>query len=289
MLEGKNMNDKSGLIKIGPEVWAVITSIIPPKDGGPNAGFLVSGDDVLIVDSLMSPECGRQLMGYLRQVTDKPPKYLINTHHHGDHAFGNQIFSPPATVIAHDYVRTSLSTRGPEILSMFTRKWEPLIPDIGQTRLVAPHISYKDNLTLYVGDHTVELIHFGATHSKGDTVVYLPDDKVLFSGDIFLNGIMPPIFGSTLGLIEALEQLERMDVTTIVPGHGYVATKDDLIQFKHMIIDLRNQVKDCFLRNVELEKVIDCLDLPDLGWSSTERLSFNAYIIYRELQEEQIG
>ena len=284
-----SMNGKSGLIKIGPEVWAVITSIIPPKDGGPNAGFLVSGDDVLIVDSLMSPECGRQLMGYLHQVTDRPPKYLINTHHHGDHTFGNQIFSPPATVIAHDYVRTSLSTRGPEVLSMFTRKWEPMIPDIGQTQLVAPHISYKDNLTLYVGDHTVELIHFGATHSKGDTVVYLPDDKILFSGDIFLNGIMPPIFGSSLGLIEALEQLERMDVTTIVPGHGYVATKDDLTQFKHMIINLRNHVKDCFLRNVELEQVVDALDMPDIRWASAERLSFNAYIIYRELQEEQIG
>jgi cyclase len=289
MLGNGDMNDKNGLVELSSDVWAVVTSIIPPGDGGPNAGFVVSGDEVLVIDSLMSPECGRQLMAYLRQVTDKPPKYLINTHHHGDHSFGNQVFSPPAIIIAHEYVRTSLTTRGPEIVQIFTRKWGSLIPDIGQTQVVAPHISYKDRLTLYVGEQTVELIHFGTAHSKGDSVVYLPNDKILFSGDIFLNGIMPPIFGSSLGLIEALEQLERMDITTIIPGHGYVATKDDLIQFKHMIINLRSQIKDCFLRNMDMEQAVGALDLPDIGWASSERLSFNAYIIYRELQEEQIG
>ena len=283
------MKGKSGLIKLNSDVYAVVTSIIPPGDGGPNAGFVISGDDVLIVDSLMSPECGRQLLAYLRQVTDKQPKFLINTHHHGDHCFGNEVFSPPATVIAHEYARTQLATRGQEIVQIFTRKWEPLIPDIGRTRAVAPHIGYKDRLNLYVGDHRVELIHFGVAHSKGDTVIYLPQDRILFSGDIFLNGILSPIFGSSSGLIEALDEMEKLDFDTIVPGHGYMATKDDLVYFKQTIINLRNQVKDCFLRNMTLEQAVKEVDVPDLGWASEERVSFNVYFMYRELQEEQMG
>ncbi len=283
------MKGKNGLIELKPGVYAVVTSIIPPDDGGPNAGFIVSGDDVLIVDSLMSPECGRQLMAYLCQVTDKAPKYLVNTHHHGDHSFGNEVFSPPATVIAHEYARNQLATRGDEIIHIFTRKWESLIPDISKTKAVVPHISYKDRLNLYVGDHKVELIHFGAAHSKGDTVVYLPQDKILFTGDIFLNGIFPPIFGSSTGLIEALEEMENIDADIIVPGHGYVASKDDLIHFKQGIVNLRNQVKDCFLRSMALEQAIKTVDTQDLGWASEERVSFNVYFMYRELQEEQMG
>lgn len=281
--------DKSGLIELTAGAYAVITSIIPPVDGGPNAGLVISGDDVLIIDSLMSPECGRQLQSYLRQVTDNPVKYLINTHHHGDHSFGNEVFSPPAIVIAHDYARKQLAERGGEVVDIFTRKWEPLIPDIGRTRVVAPHISYRDRLDLYAGEHHVELMHFGAAHSKGDTVVYLPQDKILFAGDIFLNGILPPIFGSSSGLIEALDEIEKIDFDIIVPGHGYVAGREQLVHFKHAIIKLRDQVKDCFLRNMTLEQAINAVDVPDLQWAAEERVSYNVFFMYRELQEEQLG
>jgi hypothetical protein len=80
-----------------------------------------------------------------------------------------------------------------------------------------------------------------------------------------------------------------MDVDTIVPGHGYVATKDDLVVFKNMIINMREQVKDCFLRNMTLEQAVKAVDIPELGWASEERISFNVYFMYRELQEEQMG
>lgn len=101
-------HSKTGLIQVAPDAWAVITSIIQPEGGGPNAGFLLAGDQVLIIDALISPGTGRQLADHLRRVTGKPPSYLINTHHHGDHVLGNQAFSPPAVIIAHENVHQVL-------------------------------------------------------------------------------------------------------------------------------------------------------------------------------------
>jgi cyclase len=273
-------------IELTDGVWAVITSIIPPDGGGPNAGFVISGNEVLLVDSLMSPACGRRMLDCLRKITDKPPTYLINTHHHGDHAFGNEVFSPPATVIAHEYVHKSIVSRASDIVRIFTGKWHNLIPDIGTTQMVAPHITYKESMSLYVAGRHVELIHLGVAHSRGDTIVYLPDDKILFAGDIFLNGILPPIFGSSQGLIEALEQIERMDIETVVPGHGGVATKQDVADFKQALIKLRDDAEDCFLRNLTVAEAVKDIDLSYLGWYSTERLYANVRFFYSELAED---
>ena len=251
-----SFHSQTGLIEVAPGAWAVVMSILSPEGGGPNAGFILAGDYVVVIDSLVSPATGRQLREYLRQVTDKSPAYLINTHCNGDHVFGNQAFSPPAIVIAHENVRNILLSQGEVTVKDFTERFSHLVPDIKDTQIVTPHITYRNHMTLYLGGRTVELIHPGAAHTDGDTLVHIPDRKLVYAGDIFLNHIFPYIFGSSTGWIAALEQLEAMDIDTIVPGHGFIGTKKELGDLKRCLIELRSQVKECFVRGLDVEEAI---------------------------------
>lgn len=276
----------TGLIELGPGIWAVIMSIIPPEGGGPNAGFIVTGDQVLVIDSLMSPSLGRRLMKQLRQVTDKVPTYLINTHDHGDHVFGNQVFSPPATIIAHENVRGVLLSQGEAMLKPYIDRYSSLVPDIKDTVVLSPQITYRNHMTLHFDGRTIELIHPGVAHTDGDTMVYLPDEKILFAGDILFNQIFPPIRGSSAGWIAAIELAEEMDIETIVPGHGFIATKKELGDLKGCLMELRGQVKKCFAQGLSAEQAIKEIDMPYLRWPRTERLGPDVEIIYEELLKE---
>jgi len=120
-------------------------------------------------------------------------------------------------------------------------------------------------------------------HTDGDTMVYLPEDRLLYAGDLLFNHIFPPIMGSSAGWIAAIEQIEAMDVDTIVPGHGFVCTKKELGDLKQCIVELRHQVEDCFNRGLSAEEAAKQIDLPYLQWPRAERLPVAVQTIYREL------
>ncbi len=261
-------------------------SVIPPEGGGPNAGFILAGEQVIVIDSLISPGFGQQLSGYIRQVTDKSFAYLINTHSHGDHVFGNQVFSPPAIIVAHEKVRETLLSQGEAMVKSFAERLSDIAPDIKDTKVMAPHITYRRHMSLHLDGRTVELIHPGVAHTDGDTIVYLPDDRLLYAGDILFNHIFPPIFGSSAGWITAIEQIEAMDIETIVPGHGFVATKKEMGDLKRCLIELRSQVEDCHNRGLSAEEATKRIDLPYLEWPRAERLPLGVQTIYQELLDE---
>ncbi len=123
--------------------------IIPPEGGGPNAGFIVFGDQVLVIDSVMSPGLGQKLLKDLRKVTKNPPTYFANTHNHGDHVLGNQAFSAPATIIGHENVREALLSQREVMIKSFAERYSSLVPDIEATTLLPPQITYRDRMTLH--------------------------------------------------------------------------------------------------------------------------------------------
>lgn len=261
-------------------------SLIPPEGGGPNAGFVVAGGQVLVIDSLLSPAFGQQLAGYVRQVTDRPPAYLVNTHAHGDHVFGNQAFAPAARVVAQRKVRETLLSQGEAMVQSFAERFADMVPDIRDTKVVPPDITFSRHMTLHLDGCTIELIHPGVAHTDGDTMVYLPGERLLYAGDLLFNHIFPPIMGSSAGWIAAIDQIEAMDVDTIVPGHGFVATKKDLGDLKQCIYEVRQQVKGCFSRGLSPEEAAKQIDLPYLRWPRAERLPVAVQTIYRELKSE---
>jgi cyclase len=271
--------------EIASGVWAVVTSLAE-SGGGPNSGFIVAGEEVIVIDSLVTPNLARELLRRIEAFTGKQPTFLVNTHSHGDHVIGNEVFAPPATVIAHEDIREILLREGRSIIDTIARLRRDLSEELKETRIVAPSITYRGRMALCFGARRVELINWGDAHSRGDTVVYLPQERVLYSGDLLFNHIFPPIYGSSAGWVRALEQIEGMDIKVIVPGHGFLGGKREITDLKNCLIELRRQIRMCYERSLSKEEAISEIDMGTYRqWPHQERLALAIDQLYKEFRE----
>jgi cyclase len=189
-------------------------------DGGwclNNAGIITGGDRTVLVDTAATIARAEALRATVDRLGGGRQLTIVNTHHHGDHCFGNGVFDPAATIIAHDRTSPELAEGGLGLCGLW-----PAV-DWGEIRLRLPDVTYSDTLTLHTGGHEVRLIHPGPAHTTNDTVVLLPSERVLFAGDLVWNGVTPfVLMGSVAGSIEAIGRLRELPVSTVVPGHGPV-------------------------------------------------------------------
>ena len=189
-------------------------------DGGwclNNAGIIADRGECALIDTAATEERARRLQRAVARISPNPPRVVVNTHFHGDHSFGNFVFAESAVVIAHELCRTEMAAAGLHLTGLW--------PDVcwGEISLALPALTYRDRLTLYVGGVAAELVHIGPAHTTNDTVVWLPDRSVLFTGDLAMAGATPFVaMGSMSGSIEAIRQLRELGARTIVPGHGPV-------------------------------------------------------------------
>ncbi len=277
--------EKTGLQEVAPGAWAMILSIIGPEGGGPNAGFIVAADEVIVIDSLISLGAAQELLGQIKSVTGREPTFLINTHSHGDHVIGNQVFAPPAKIIAQENVRDVLLREGRSIIDRTAQTRPALAEGLKAARIIIPDITYKNHMTLHFGRSTIDLIHLGRAHTLGDTIAYLREEKVLYAGDLLFNHIFPPIFGDSGGWIAAIEQVEAMDIKTIVPGHGFVCTKQEITDLKYFLVELRHQVKKCRDRKLNKEEALSEIDMGVYrSWPHQERLALDVDQLYKEFK-----
>ncbi|GAA1887256.1 MBL fold metallo-hydrolase [Streptantibioticus ferralitis] len=201
------------------EVAADVFAYLQPEGGWcvNNAGLVASGASVAVIDTAATEARTRRLRQQVLAGGRPAPFALVNTHSHGDHTFGNFLF-PEATVIAHVNARHEMARAGLHL----TELW----PDVawGDVEVRLPTVTYQDRLTLHVGELTAELLHFGLAHTANDTVVWIPERKVLFTGDIVMSGFTPFVpLGSISGSLNAIQQLRGLGATTVVTGHGPVA------------------------------------------------------------------
>jgi cyclase len=201
------------LIEVAPGVYAYVQ-----LDGSwclNNAGVLVDGEDVVVIDTAATERRARRLRAAIASVTSAIPRTVVNTHFHGDHTFGNFVFQPEAAIVAHESARADAAAAG---LGM-----RALWPDVnwGGVRLALPTATYRDGMALHVGGLRVELLHPGPAHTNGDTVVWVPDRSVLFVGDIVMSGVTPfCLMGSISGSLRTIEWLRSFGAHTVVAGHG---------------------------------------------------------------------
>src|SRR5215470_8971508 len=184
-----------------------------------NAGFLVGRRGVVSVDACATERRTRQYLARIAEVTDRPVRTLLNTHHHGDHTFGNYLFAG-ATIVGHESVRPALLDFGPPRSAPF---WTEV--DWGAVELEPPFLTYADRVTLWVDDLRCEVRYAGtAAHTTNDSIVWIPDRSVLFCGDLLFNGGTPFLLqGSVAGALDVLTRVvEPLGARTIVPGHGPV-------------------------------------------------------------------
>jgi cyclase len=203
------------LVKLDTGVFAFVQ-----HDGGwcvNNAGVLLGPESVTLIDTAATEARSRRLRATVDSVTDAPCTMVVNTHHHGDHTFGNAITAPGAVVVAHEAARTRMAADGLAL----TRLW----PGVtwGSITVELPTLTFRSTLTMYVGDLQVELLHLGPAHTAGDVVVWLPEPRVLFTGDIAFSGGTPfVLMGSVVGTVVALQTLRDLGPRTVVSGHGPV-------------------------------------------------------------------
>ncbi|MER6950626.1 MBL fold metallo-hydrolase [Nonomuraea sp. NPDC000554] len=184
-----------------------------------NTGFLAGRRGVIGVDACSTERRTRAYREAVAAVSARPITTLVNTHHHGDHTFGNYLF-PEATIVGHEGTREHILAEG---IPAYRAAWSAEV-EWGALEAVPPFLTFTDRVTLYSDDLRCEVRHVGgAAHTTNDSYVWIPERRVLFSGDLVFNGGTPfVLMGSVTGAIEALSQLDELGAETIVPGHGEV-------------------------------------------------------------------
>ncbi|MFB8179233.1 MBL fold metallo-hydrolase [Streptomyces sp. NPDC055966] len=199
------------------EVADGVFACTPPGDGGcpGNAGLISGPDGVTLIDTVAAGSRALALAASAEALRAGPVRAVVNTHHHGGHVLGNAAF-PGATVIAHALARSEMAETGPA-----PTQW----PDAerGDVRVVLPSVTFDERLTLYSGERRIELVFCGPAHTTNDVVAWLPDDGVLFTGDVALSGVTPCMLtGSVEGALRAVATLRGFGARTVVCGHGPV-------------------------------------------------------------------
>jgi cyclase len=263
------------LEELGEGVFAYVQ-----PDGGwcvNNAGVIVGGDGALLVDTAATEERTLRLRSAVASITPLPVRTVVNTHSHGDHTFGNSVFED-ALVIAHANCRTEMAAAGLHLCGLW-----PATP-WGELSVSLPTVTFHDRATVHVGPVEVELLHVGPAHTTGDVVAWLPEQSVLFAGDLVMAGVTPfCMMGSVSGTLAALGRLRSLGARTIVPGHGPVGGPELLDAAEDHLRWLRGVAADGRARGLTVLQAAREADLGDFAdLLDAERLVPNLHRAYAE-------
>ncbi|MEU7280607.1 MBL fold metallo-hydrolase [Streptomyces sp. NPDC045431] len=270
-------------VQLAPGVHAYVQ-----PDGGwclNNAGFVSDGETTVLVDTAATERRALWLREALREHGAPLPRFVVNTHHHGDHTYGNSVFTPGATVVGHEACRREVLAAGRQLHLVWPQT------DFGDIDVTAPSLTYEDRLTLHVGSTEVELIHPGVAHTPGDTIVHLPGQSVVFTGDLVFEGGTPFLAsGSLRGSLRAVELLRSLGARTVVPGHGPLtdpSAYDATERYLRYVAELAEKGRAKGLTPLEVAREADLGEFA--AWRESERLVANVHRAYAELDGEPEG
>jgi len=267
------------------EVFPNIFTIVHGEEIDSNTTFIITTEGVIVVDTRVTPKEARKVMAEIRKHTTLPILYTINTHYHGDHTFGNQVFRGSKTIIAHKNVRRALKgSAGKDHLEFFKTF---NIPGMDEVKVTLPNMVFEKNMELYVGEYHLQLVHLGRGHTDGDVVVHLAEMKAVIAGDLIFNGQFPYMGdGYVDEWIDALQYMEDEDIELVIPGHGDVGGKPIIIAMKHYLLNLKSLVLKQIENGASLKKAKEALR-PVLrkkykSWGKPERIDGNIERTYKE-------
>jgi len=213
------------MIELAKGVYAYIQPT--GESGVSNAGLLLGDRNATLIDTLMVRSLNQPFVEAIRKTTSSPITKIIHTHHHIDHIGGDSFF-PAAEIFVHQAARERI-LKSSLLKPVFSRFMPRFAKEFDLLEIKPPTLTFEHDLTLYLADREVRLIVLGPAHTPGDVAVYLPPEKILFSGDIAFFYVSPLAHEGTLkGWLKACDRVLEMDVEIIVPGHGPIGTKEDL-------------------------------------------------------------
>lgn len=258
-----------------------------------NAGIVDLGNETLIFDTFLSPEAASDLFNISQELTGNPVKYVINSHYHNDHIRGNQVFTPSATIISTVLTRELIEERESvaileekeyapqrllamreeydneknhgkkEQMVMWVGYYEAMVRSHQNLITTLPDSTFEDSLTLKGSERTMQLLEFRDGHTPSDLVMYLPEEKILFTGDLVFIGMHPFLAdGSPEELVRILEELKALPLKQLVPGHGEAGTSKDIDRMIEYI-EKMNLTINSFLSQNEDTRDPSTIEIPE--------------------------
>lgn len=280
------------VVELGRGGYAVLGDTGQGSEGRSNSGFVVTRTGVIVIDALASPAQAKALLRTIRTITPLPIRWLILTHHHPDHTFGAIIFKRlGAKVIAHPDRRTLASEDGDDAM---VSAWTGVL-GLREMRGFAfadtPDVPITHDTTLVLSGRKFDIEVPGTAHTPGDLVIWLPDARVLYAGDLLIeDGVAMVVDGSSGGLLAALDRVEALRPLRAMPGHGRIP--DDPIALIHQTrcetLSLRARMRDDVQQGVSMSRALASLPPADRDRpvSRNSRVRRNAVRIYAEMEQE---
>jgi glyoxylase-like metal-dependent hydrolase (beta-lactamase superfamily II) len=250
---------RQGLTKLAENVYSYVNvkNASPAESFAANAGIVVGRDGILVVDTLISAKEAKRFISDIRKVSEKPIKYVVDTHYHLDHAFGNSEFARlGAAIISQVNDRNNLAKKGEAGLKN-AKGYGLTDEDMAGTVIALPTVTFTDRMTIDLGGETVELIYVAPSHTEGSTLVYLPERKILFTGDVLFTDFHPFMGdGDVPGWVKTLDFILALDVTTIIPGHGPISGKKDIAEMKEYIQTFDRKARELVAKSKDLDFIV---------------------------------
>jgi cyclase len=270
---------RSGMVELARGVYAYVPARGPL--GGSNAGLIVGDREAIAIDALASERQSEAFLVWVRACTDRPIRYVVLTHHHEDHCLGAHAFTG-ATVISHARCRDEMRATRLDLAVRGGRRWDI---ELAGVRYALPDVTFEDEVALHLGSRRVYLIHHGPAHTSGDAVAYLPDERIVFAGDLVSAGITPYVGdGSFSGWIQVLYRLLELDARAYVPGHGPVTTVSGVFELREYLGLVYREGCQALAEGLSPEEAAERIHLGRYAdWQRTDRLVPNLRRLYREL------
>lgn len=285
------------LREIGNDVYACLQ---PDKGLGWSNSGLINRGDGLVVDTFWDLPRTRQMIEHYARVWSKPASKVVNTHHNGDHCWGNQLFHG-AEIIGHRLCAEAFGKESPELMQQLRNGAadDPALADFAAAlqqydfsgiELKPPTTVFDDRMDLELAELPIELIYVGPAHTIGDVIVHLPQQRVVFTGDILFRLCTPIGWeGSFANWCAALDRIVELDPEVVVPGHGPICGLEGPKEMKAYLAYVRSEAEGSFAAGLSELDAAKKIDLgPYAGWNEPERLIFNVARAYREFRQEPI-
>lgn len=217
---------------------------------GGNVAVLTTSEGMVLVDDKFERNIP-EILDKVKALSDKPIKYVLNTHQHGDHTGGNRkLMESPVEIVIHKNARANM---------------------VKASQPGLPRITFSDETAVYLGGKEVQARHVGRAHTNGDAVIYFPAHKVIHTGDMFVNGA--PFIdyangGSGVAWTNTIDEILKIDFVTIIPGHGNISKREDLVKWKKSFETMRDRLSELKRQGKTKDEVAKLLTLDDIGWSA---------------------